>query len=775
MLNLKQIESKWQKAWEENKIFEAKPGKNKKFFFTTPYPYISGSLHVGHGRAVTESDILCRYKRMVGFNVLFPMAFHISGTPVLGISSAIKSNDKEKIVLYENYVSAYEKDKTKIKQIVRSFEDPNKIVEFFIPKMIEEYKQLGLSVDWSRSFTSGDLEHQSMVEWQFNKYKEFGYLTRGKHPVLYSPQDESAMGEDDIQDADSNPVEKQEFTLLKFKLKNKFLVAATLRPETIFGQTNLWINPLIKYHEIKVGNEIWILSENSIEKLTYQKDNVKNLGETKEKLIGEYVKAPGINKEIIILPSSFVDPDVGTGIVTSVPSDAPHDYIALKELQNNVQEIKKYKLDSSVINSLKIIPIINTKKYGDKAGMKIAEENNISKQDDPKLEALTQEIYKEGFHNGVLLNNCGKYSNMKVTEAKELMKKELIENKEADIMLETSRKAFSRSGGKIIVAIMDNQWFLDFNTDKWKDKAYSCLSKIELSPESTRKLFEDVFAWLDKRPCARKRVLGTKLPFDKYWMIESLSDSTIYMTLYTINHLIKKYNLKRENLTKEFFDYIYLGKGSIKKIAKITNVKEDILKELRDSFEYWMPNDQRPSFFLPLSNPFKFLIFSFAPIFPGRLWPKKKSFHGLVVSEGEKMSKSKGNIITLLHVKDNYGADVFRLYLTHSTTIQGTFDWNETEAQNAKKTVERVYSECMEAIDNMTKGGEVKPIFAHKFNKIIKNATDKIEQMKLREFNNFVVYDMLNLIRSAKASLNKNELSIFNNYIIEKWIKLTSQ
>src|SRR3989338_2863899 len=75
--------SKWQKAWEENKIFEAKPGKNKKFFFTTPYPYISGSLHVGHGRAVTESDILCRYKRMVGFNVLFPMAFHISGTPVL--------------------------------------------------------------------------------------------------------------------------------------------------------------------------------------------------------------------------------------------------------------------------------------------------------------------------------------------------------------------------------------------------------------------------------------------------------------------------------------------------------------------------------------------------------------------------------------------------------------------------------------------------------------------------------------------------------------------
>ena len=771
-IDFSEIEKKWQDKWEKKKAFEAEPsGKKEKFFFTTPYPYISGSLHLGHGRVATESDIYCRYKRMAGFNVLFPMAFHITGTPVLGISAAIKNGDKNKIKLYEDYVSAYEKDSKKIKIILKSFEEPQKIVDFFIPKMIEEYKQLGLGVDWRRAFTSGDMEHQQMVTWQFEKYKEKGYLTQGKYPVLYSPEDESAMGEDDIQDADSNPVEKQEFTILKFKFGNKFVVAASLRPETVFGQTNLWVNPEIELYEAIVGNETWILSKEAVEKLKYQREDIKEIGKTKEKLIGKYAIAPAIKKEIIILPSRFVDADVGTGIVTSVPSDAPYDYIALKELQNDEKEIKKYGLNSKLIKSIKVIPIIKTQKYGNEAGVKVVEDNKISKQEDSRMDSLTQEVYKEGFHSGVLLNNCGKYSGMKIIEAKEAMKKEMIANKEADIMYETSRKAFSRGGGKILVAVLDNQWFLDFNAKGWKEKANRCLSKINLVPETNRKLFEDVFAWLDKRPCARKRGLGTQLPFDKEWMIESLSDSTIYMTLYTISHIIRENKLSRDNLNQEFFDFVYLGKGKIEEVSKNTKVKKEILKELRDSFEYWMPNDQRHTFILHLSNHLSFMIFAFAGIFPEKYWPKKISFHGLIVSEGQKMSKSKGNVITLLHVTENYGADVFRFYLTQSTNIQGTFDWRESEAQNAKKAVERLYTEISEAIEKRKKG-DINPLFAHKFNRIIKEATEKIDDMKLREYNNLVVYDALSLIKDARNSLNEKEIYAFYNLVAEDWIKL---
>ncbi|MFZ5955724.1 MAG: leucine--tRNA ligase [Nanoarchaeota archaeon] len=774
-LDFQKIEKKWQDKWDKSKIFEADIVKNKeKFFFTTPYPYISGSLHIGHGRAAIESDIYCRFLRMRGYNVLYPLAFHISGTPILGISAAIKNKDENRIKLYEGYVSAYEIDKKKIKEIVKSFTEPQNIVDFFIPKMMEEYKQLGLSIDWRRRFTSGDIEHQQMVTWQFEKYKEKNFLIKEKYPVLYCPQDESAMGEDDIQDGDANPVEKQEFTLLKFKFKNKFLVAATLRPETIYGQTNLWMNPSIKYVEASVGNEIWILSPEGLAKLKYQRSDIKEIGKSKEKFLGEKAIAPGIEREVLILPSRFVDTDIGTGIVTSVPSDAPYDYVALRELQDNKNLEKEYgfNLDQiEEIESLEIIPIINTKKFGDKAGVEVVEKAGIFRQDDPLLEKLTQEVYKEGYHNGTLLDICGTYAGMRVIEAKEKMKQDLIRKHEADIMYETSRKAFSRSGGKVLVAVLDNQWFLNFNANEWKQKAYECLKHIEVEPELMRKQFEDTFAWLDKRPCARKRGLGTKFPFDKSWVIESLSDSTIYMTLYTIKHLIKKYKLTKENLNYDFFEYLYLGKGDLKSVSKKTGVKENILKELKENFEYWMPVDHRHTFSLHLSNHLSFMIFAFAGLMPEKYWPKKISFHGLVVSDGIKMSKSKGNVITLLDVKKNYGADTFRFYLTQSTTINGTFDWRQSEAENAKNNIEKLFEAISEAIEKRKKGN-VKEIFVHKFNKIIKLATEKIEAMQLREYNNFVVYDMLNLAKTAKLSLPEKELRAFYNMIAGDWIKL---
>jgi len=775
-MDFSKIEKKWQDKWEKEKIFEVEVDKNKKkFFFTTPYPYISGSLHLGHGRAVTESDIYTRYKRMSGENVLFSLGFHISGTPVLGISTAIKNKDPNKIKLYESYVSAYEKDKKKVKSIVKSFEDPNKLVEFFIPRMINEYKQLGLSIDWTRTFNSGDPEHQQLVSWQFQKYKEKGYLKQGKYPVLYSIEDQSSMGEDDIQEGDADPVEKQEFTLLKFKLRDKFLVAATLRPETVFGQTNLWVNPKIEYFEVKVNNETWVLSKEAVEKLKYQKENVEVVAKVKYKLIGEYVKAPGINKELIVLPSSFVDPDIGTGIVTSVPGHAPFDYIALRDIQNNDKELKKYfnSMQIKEIKDIKPLLIIKTSKFGENSAEKVIEGNKIKAQDDPKIEKLKQEVYKEEFHNGVLLSNCSIYSSMKVVEAKEKIKIDLIKKGQADVMYETSRKAFSRSGGKIIVAILDDQWFLDFNSDGWKKKAFEALKKMEIAPETFRKQFEDTFNWLDKRPCVRKRGLGTQFPFDKKWVIESLSDSTMYMTLYTINNIIKKNKLKKENLNYDFFEYVFLGKEQLKEVSIKTKVKESILKELRESFEYWMPNDHRHTFVLHLPNHLSFMIFAHAALFPEKYWPKKISFHGLVISEGTKMSKSKGNVITLLHVKEKYGADVFRFYITYSTNLESTFDWRENDAINSKDTIEKLYSVIEDSI-NSRKKGYVRELYLSKYNRILKSATEKIADMKLREFNSIVVFDMLKLVKNAKILMNKEEFEAFNELIVENWIKLIS-
>ena len=219
-MDSQKVVRKWQKRWKDAKLFEPEQNKQEKYLITVPYPYISGSLHIGHARVVTEADVFARFQRMSGKNVLFPMAFHISGTPVLGISLGIEKKDPKMLALYTEYVKAYINDGKEVEKIVQSFKDPQKIVDFFIPKMVDEFSLLGLSVDWRRSFTSGEGIHQKMVEWLFKKYKENGYLMQGKYPVLFSLTLNNAVGEDDIKDGDLDPVEKQDFVLLKFAFED---------------------------------------------------------------------------------------------------------------------------------------------------------------------------------------------------------------------------------------------------------------------------------------------------------------------------------------------------------------------------------------------------------------------------------------------------------------------------------------------------------------------------------------------------------------------------
>jgi leucyl-tRNA synthetase len=769
MVDYKAIQDKWQQKWKENKVFEASVDQTKeKFFITCPYPYISGSLHIGHARVVTETDVYSRFLRMRGKNVLYPMAFHISGMPVLGISLAIEKGDPKKIELYENYVRAYITDEKEVKKIVKSFVDPWKIVEFFIPKMVEEYSTLGLGIDWRRRFTSGDIEHQKLVEWQFHQYKKNGYLVQGKHPVLYSKSLNNAVGEDDIKDGDTHPVEKNEFTLIKFPFEDGFIIAATLRPETMFGQTNMWVNPNIEYVKADVNGETWYISSECAEKLSYQDRKIKEIGKIKgSDLLGKTCKAPFINRDIMILPSLHCDPKIATGLVTSVPSDAPFDYIALKELQDSKKLCEKYGIENEKINLIKLIPIIQSKGYSQNAAIDACQKFKItSLKQKEKLDKATGEVYKAGFHTGKMLESCGKFANLSVREAKEAMKKELLDSKNAEIFYEVSRPAQSRDGGEIIVAILDNQWFLDFNAKGWKQKTNKLLKNMEIVPEKYRKQFEDVFDWLDKRPCARKRGIGTKFPFDKEWVIESLSDSTIYMSLYTIKAKLLEHNIDGNKLTPAFFDYVYLGEGDGKNI----DISKDHLDDIKKSFDYWYPNNHRHTFSAHLSNHLSFMLFAHTACFPEEKWPQKFSFHGMVLSEGSKMSKSKGNVVSLLSMNNEFGADTFRAFLCSSTSVESSMDWKGQEAAKTKKHLFNIYTSLVEMNNNRSSGDVTNKAFVSKIERSIKKATEALQDMNLRVYSTVVLYD---IAREYNKVLKKGkDITSINNYLFDRWVRL---
>ncbi|MCJ7753685.1 MAG: class I tRNA ligase family protein, partial [Thermoanaerobaculales bacterium] len=124
-----------------------------------------------------------------------------------------------------------------------------------------------------------------------------------------------------------------DFALIKFRMGDWILPCATLRPETVFGVTNLWVNPDVVYVIAKVNEETWIVSREAYEKLTYTDRQVSLEGRVDgRQLIGKMATNPVTGNEIIVLPAGFVDPDNGSGMVMSVPAHAPFDYLALRDL-----------------------------------------------------------------------------------------------------------------------------------------------------------------------------------------------------------------------------------------------------------------------------------------------------------------------------------------------------------------------------------------------------------------------------------------------------------
>ncbi|RLG18721.1 arginine--tRNA ligase, partial [Nanoarchaeota archaeon] len=482
MVDFAAIEKKWQDLWEKEGVFQASVKKNKKkFFLTVPYPYTSGPLHIGHGRSYTIGDILARYYRMLGYNVLFPMAAHVSGTPVASISKRIEEGDKKTIQLYREYVSLYEKDPEKVKEILESFKEPENVANFFAERIKNDLKLLGCSIDWRRFFRTNERYYNRFVEWQFKKLNSKGLLKQGSYPILYCLSCENAVGEDDIKGGDEIKASVMELQLIKFELEEEegtYLVASTLRAETIFGVTNLWVNPKDELVKIQIESEKWLVSEASLTKLEKQGRDFKVLEKVQARgLIGKYVKSPIEGRKLLILPADFVDPDFGTGVVYSVPSHAPYDWVALREFREN-KIYEEYGIPEDEVLDIAPISLIRVPNFGEHPAIEICEKMGVrSQKETEKLEEATQTLYREEYYNGVLKEICGQFAGMKVAEAKEEVFKFLEQRGLATKMYEVSaleKPVRCRCGGKVIVAVLKDQWFLDYKRKEWKELARRC-------------------------------------------------------------------------------------------------------------------------------------------------------------------------------------------------------------------------------------------------------------------------------------------------------------
>ncbi|MEX0568845.1 MAG: leucine--tRNA ligase [Candidatus Njordarchaeota archaeon] len=775
---LRQVEKKWQRIWKERKIYEPDIRDDKpKFFITVPYPYTSGPLHVGHGRTYLTGDIIARFKRLCGFNVLFPMAFHVTGMPVLSISDRIARGDPKVRRQYREYINYYVSEN--VDDILESFRDPIKVATFFASNIQKDFESIGLGIDWRRKFHTAEQVYNKFVEWQYYKLRERGLITKGEHFVRYCVLHKQSVGEDDIADGDVNPVRIQEFVAIKFEYGDGFILASTLRPETLYGATNMWVNPNAKYLKIRnCDGEIWYVSREAYEKLKYQYPcDYEVISEIDGKeFVGKHVVSP-LGDRLIILPADFVDPDRASGFVYSEPADAPYDYVALMDLKNNLEILKEYNIAPEEVLSIvpkKIINMPGIKGYHAEEAVK---KYGIENQMDPKLEDVTEEVYKQQFYDGIMNENAGILAGMPVREARDKIRNKLLEERKAIIFYETSRKAVCRGGGKIVIARIKDQWFIDYSKDWWKEESKDWLNKMLIYPTKYKKLFEDTIDWLALRPCARGRGLGTRLPFDDRWVIESLSDSTIYMAFYTIANIIRENNISAENLIPEVFDYVFLGKGNIDEVSDKSGIPKNVLELMQKSFRYWYPNDLRHTATPHITNHLTFFIMHHVAIFPQDYWPSGITLNETVIREGTKMSKSRGNVIPLADIAKKYSADLFRLYVVSGADLDGVVDWREPDVEKLKRILLGFVSLVLSAAKASDESFEYLRIdkwFLSRFYRRLSKSKGLLDSFKIREFVVSMFYEVLNDISYLKRRTSEEHALKVVRKILKDWIVILS-
>ncbi|MDE1832559.1 MAG: leucine--tRNA ligase, partial [Thaumarchaeota archaeon] len=643
----------------------------------------------------------------------------------------VQDNDMK---LLETFRTLYKVPDDKI----REFTEPVKIADYFHQEIKTGMIEMGYSIDWRREFTTIDPVYNKFIEWQFRKLKEKNLIIQGTHPVGWCPKDQNPVSQHDTQ-GDVEP-SFTEYTIIKFRYDKYIIPTATLRPETIFGVTNIWINPEFVYEITQVNDEQWIVTSECARKLEFHNKTITRLGKISGKeLVGKQVRVPERDDQVLMLPASFVKSGNGTGIVMSVPAHAPFDYQALEDLK---KEIMQYP-NISGIQNVKAISIIETEGYSQIPALDVITKFQIENQNSSKLEEATKEIYSKEFYGGRLKQNTGRFANKTVVDAKDEVKKWLLQEKNADILYELNEIPIRcRCGTECVVKILSNQWFLNYSDPEWKTKVHAWINEMKILPEEIRNEFNNVVDWLRERACARQHGLGTKLPWDKNWIIESLSDSVIYMAYYTIAKYVNNKEIVPENVSDTFFDYIFLSKGRLEDISSQCKIAPDLLERIKKEFQYFYPVNARHSGRDLVPNHLTFFIFNHIAIFPREYWPEEIVVNGSVLMDGKKMSKSEGNIIPLRDAIRNHGADSIRLTILISAELLQDADFNQDAVKGIKNKLESMLEECSRyrASHNVKLEQEDKWIKS-KTEQLILKTTSSIQKMRLREALHFILYD----------------------------------
>ncbi|KAJ5777740.1 hypothetical protein N7520_000986 [Penicillium odoratum] len=718
--------------------------KYPKFFGTMAYPYMNGTLHAGHSFTASKVEFMAGFARMEGKRALFPLGFHCTGMPIKACADKLRDEVKMFGQNFEGYQEDEEasapaaptqeskpevkeqaekfsgkKSKAAAKTVkmkyqfqimlaigvpledIHKFADANYWLDHFPPLAIRDLNSMGARIDWRREFVTTDANpyYDAFIRWQMNRLHELGKIMYGSRYTVYSPKDGQPCMDHDRTEGEG--VGPQEYTAIKLQVKEwspklaelvkgkveedakVYFVPATLRPETMYGQTNCFVGPKINYGLFKLKEKEYIVvTKRAAWNMAFQGHFFQNdsFPKTQDQLplvleapgsdfVGTLVNAPlSFHSEgVYILPMDGVSASKGTGVVTSVPSDSPDDYATLMDL---IKKAEFYGIKKEWAEK-EIYPVIETPTYGNLTAPALVKQLKINSPKDVTQLAQAKELaYMEGFYKGTMI--VGEYKGEAVSSVKDKIRKSLIDSGDAFPFADPMGKVVSRSGDECVVAYL-GQWFLNYgeNDAQWQKTTLDhVVNTLNTYAPETKNGFEKNLSWLNRWACARTYGLGSKLPWDPQFLVESLSDSTIYMAYYTIAHLLHgdRYgktvgllNVQPEQMIDEVWDYIFTRREIGDDLISKSGISKEALQKMRREFEYWYPLDVRVSGKDLIQNHLTFFLYIHVALFPEEYWPRGVRANGHLMLNGEKMSKSTGNFLTLKDAVDKFGADATRI------------------------------------------------------------------------------------------------------------------
>lgn len=661
----------WQAEWARSGLStgQRSPGRGK-FFALVAYPGASGFFHVGHLRGYAYADALHRYHRMRGEAVFFPFGVHASGLPAVTFAQKVK--DRDPLVLQQLETEHVPPDAW------GPLEEPEAAARFLGESYRRVLRGLGVLVDETAYVTTIDEDYRAFIRWQFHALRETGALVQGTYyasvcpvcgPVAVDPSetDLSAGG----------TAEVIRYTTVPFSLDDgRILLAATLRPETVYGVTNLWLAPgetlVVWHHE----NGAYLVARPGGERLVEQHGGHLGHEVPAAELLGRSVRVPFRESSVPILASPLVDPTVGTGVVMSVPAHAPADAVALFGLAPNERSaLGPPPILLEVGDPEELSPSERELQggTGTPAERALRATGTRGLDDAEHLKEATERLYRLEYVRGRM--TVPALAGIPVREARDRVADTLRAARTSFDLQEFSLPVRCRNGHDVIIRRVPDQWFLHYADAEWKARTAEVAGHLVTSPVDYGRELAGILDWFADRPCTRRgRWLGTPFPFDPEWTIEPIADSTLYMAYYVVRRFVASGRLRTEQLTDAFFDYVFRGKGPGE-----DSVDRTLLEEIRAEFEFWYPLDFNIGGKEHKRVHFPVFLYTHARLLAPAVQPRGILVHGWITGpSGTKLSKKEmgRRIPSIESALAEWGPDPLRLFYLIASSVSQDLEWD---------------------------------------------------------------------------------------------------